>query len=70
LKTGRLILPWERDGRGMDTLHDSGRFEMPAELYWGNQTEKVLSIGGRIILKIMFENNMGVSDEIPRGGLA
>jgi hypothetical protein len=27
-----LILPWERDGKGMGTLRDSGRFEMHAEL--------------------------------------
>jgi hypothetical protein len=24
----RLILPWERDGKGMGTMHGSGRFEM------------------------------------------
>jgi hypothetical protein len=67
----RLILPWERDGKGMGTLHGSGRFEMHAELCRGSQTENILSIGGRIILKIMFENSMGSKpDEIPRGGLA
>jgi len=54
-------LPWERDGKGMGTLHDSGIFEMHTELHWGSQTENILSIGGRIILKIMFENSMGVS---------
>jgi hypothetical protein len=27
----RLILPWERDDKGMGTLHYSGRFEMHAE---------------------------------------
>ena len=57
----RLLLPWERDGKGMGTLHDSGIFEMHTELHWGSQTENILSIGGRIILKIMFENSMGVS---------
>jgi hypothetical protein len=57
----RLILPLERDGKGMCTLHGSLRFEMHAELYWGSQTENILSIDGRIILKIMFENSIGVS---------
>jgi len=57
----RLILTSERDGKGMDTLHGSGRFEMHSELYWGCQKENILNIGGRIILKIMFENSMGVS---------
>jgi len=26
------MFPWERDGKGMFTLHGSGRFEVHAEL--------------------------------------
>lgn len=64
-------MPWERDGKGMGTLRGSGRFEMHVELYWGSQTENILSIGGRIILKIMFETVYGSRRrEIPRKVLA
>jgi hypothetical protein len=45
----------------MGTLHGPGRFEMHAVLYWGSKKENILSIAGRIILKIMFENSMGLS---------
>jgi hypothetical protein len=61
LRGEKINIAWERDGKGMGTLHGSGRCEMHAELYWGSQTEKILSIGGRIILKIMFVDSMGVS---------
>lgn len=62
--TGRgekINIDLRKRGNGMGTLHGPGRFEMHAVLYWGSRKENILNIAGRIILKIMFENSMGLS---------